>query len=409
MSLPPARGARAPARWALGALAPLLALSTLGGCGDALGPALFADTGLPRVRVLLGRPRALGRVAVSGQGWEVRAEAGAAFEARDVKPLLASFSVGSRGIRFWGRDTGAERLRLRAPVAFDLDGRTYEGDLIVRLAEGRLEFVNELDLETYVAGVLANEVGPLGVPSMFRAQAVAARTYAWTRISARDARDQAWHVYDDARSQVYAGRTMPSGTDLRYEDMRRAARQTEGVVLTFQGRPFVAYYASTCGGHTTDAGTSRLDPGTARDVLQGVPCDHCRTSRYFEWTEEVAEEALIEALKRDGRPVAPPLREVRVSARGRGGWAAEVEVVAGPNATVKKVPGPAFRTAAGLRSHNIDAISRAGPGRWRVRGRGWGHGVGMCQWGALEMARKGARETDILAYYYPGSALHKLY
>ncbi len=381
----------------------------LSSCGDAMGPALYADTDIPKIRVQLGRARASGRVEVGAQSWEVRSEGETAWEARDIKPLRATFTIAANGIRFWGRDTGSDLLRLRSPQTFQLDGRTYEGDLIVRRSGEKLEFINELDLETYVAGVIANEVGPLGVASMFRAQAVAARTYAWMRITLPDARTKPFHVFDDARSQVYSGRTVPEEYGLTYAEMRRAARQTEGVVLTFQGRPFTAYYASTCGGHTTDAATSRLDPGAARDVLQGVACGHCGTSRYFQWTEVLTEEALLEGLRADGRPVTPPIAEVRVLSRGRGGWVGEVEILSGQNRVSKKVPGPTFRSIAGLRSHNIESITRSAPGRWVVRGRGLGHGVGMCQWGALEMARKGASETDILGFYYPGSALHKLY
>jgi stage II sporulation protein D len=284
----------------------------------------------------------------------------------------------------------------------------YEGELVVRRGPSGLEFVNEVDLETYVAGVIANEVGPHGVPATFRAQAVTARTYAWRRLTDREAASKTFHLHDDARSQVYKGRTVPATYGYGWREMLAAAQETRGVVLGWQGRPFPAYYASTCGGHTTDAGTSRLDPGHAGDLLQGVPCAHCRTSKYYGWIEEVDERDLVEGLRRDGRPVVPPIHEVRVTKRGRGGWAAEVTVVYGPERKERTVPGPSFRTAARLRSHNLEAIERTREG-FRVRGRGWGHGVGMCQWGAIEMGRKGATETEILRYYYPGVSFLKLY
>ena len=83
-------------------------------------------------------------------------------------------------------------------------------------------------------------------------------------------------------------------------------------------------------------------------------------------------------------------------------------MVYGPKKAVRTVPGHVFRSALGLRSHNLASIRRV-RGGWSIRGKGWGHGVGMCQWGAIEMGRKGATETEILRYYYPGIDFTKVY
>jgi stage II sporulation protein D len=178
--------------------------------------------------------------------------------------------------------------------------------------------------------------------------------------------------------------------------------------VTWRGRPVPTYYASTCGGHTTDAATSALDPGHAAEVLRGVPCQHCGTSRYFTWTATVRDADLVAGLARARLPVTPPLHGVDVTRRGRGDWAAEVAVLAGPQRAPRAVPGTVFRTAAGLRSHNLRDVRRV-RGGFEIAGRGWGHGVGLCQWGAIEMGRKGATETEILRYYYPGVAFTKVY
>ena len=80
----------------------------------------------------------------------------------------------------------------------------------------------------------------------------------------------------------------------------------------------------------------------------------------------------------------------------------------GPRRTVRVVPGYVFRNAVKLRSHNLVDIQKKST-NFTFRGKGWGHGVGMCQWGAIEMGKKGATETEILRHYYPGIEFNKVY
>ena len=91
-------------------------------------------------------------------------------------------------------------------------------------------------------------------------------------VTASDAAKKFFHLYDSTHSQVYRGHSIPDYTGVSYPQMVAAAKSTSGVIMTYNGRPFSAYYASTCGGHTTDAATSRLDPGEGAGALQGVRC-----------------------------------------------------------------------------------------------------------------------------------------
>ena len=135
---------------------------------------------------------------------------------------------------------------------------------------------------------------------------------------------------------------------------------------------------------------------------------HCKTSPKFSWTKAVNDNDLLAGMKADGRPLSKPIHSIQVSKRGRGDWAAELRIVYGPSKRTKLVPGTTFRTVARLLSHNIRSIQR-GKGSWTIRGRGWGHGVGMCQWGAMEMGKKGMTDTEILSFYYPGVAFRRMY
>jgi stage II sporulation protein D len=391
-----------------GAVAAGLSLPFFGllGCGRRGGGILLAAQGQPLVRVLLGAPRAAATLRISGP-WEAVGSAAQSF--RDAGPALdTQVAAGGSGIVFRGRASGTASMRLRPAAQFALDGVPYRGDLIVMQDGPKLLFVNELDLETYVAGVIVNEVGPGAVAATYRAQAVCARTYAFTKASDRKAAEASYHLFDDQKDQVYRGLFVPPGSTVTAADMERATLDTRGVILTWRSQPFPTYYSSTCGGYTTDARNAGLDPGPATEPLYGVPCRYCGSSKYFSWTENVAAQTILAALK--ARGVAAPLRGVEVTKVARSGHASEVTVTHGPGGATKVVPGRDFRSAAGLRSTKIVAIRTDPAGTvWQFTGSGWGHGAGMCQVGAIEMGRRGLSESDVLRYYYPGADFTRLY
>jgi stage II sporulation protein D len=377
----------------------VLAAAGLPGCGSGERPALAA-TEPPPIRVLLRRER--GDLEIRGQSWQIRSEDGRPYSRRASFDLVTRVGAGPRGLTLGAEETGTTRLRVVPERSFSLDGRAYPGTLLLDVHEGAVRFVNETDMETYVAGVIPNEMAPGAPPAAYRAQAVAARTYAWMRV----ATDAPFHVYDSQASQVYTG--LSPQYDVPYADMVKRTAETRGVILNWRNQPFPAYYASTCGGHTTDAATSALDPGGASEPLRGVRCDFCTTSPKFRWDLAVTDADVVEGLKRRRLPIVEPVHAIEVTDRGGGGWVRQVSVTYGPDRKIRTVPGTEFRTALRLLSHRIQQVERE-RGAWRVHGLGWGHGVGMCQWGAMEMGRRGFSESEILRWYYPGATFAKVY
>lgn len=388
------------ARWAFPVLAALLSA-----CGGDRIP--LSSMAPPLIRVLLGAPREAATIGVA-DAWEVVSVEGGAYANRGTN-LLATVAAGPRGIQFAGAATGASVLRLRPTGAFtvEMNGArlAYRGDLLLRLSGARLQLVNELDLERYVSGVIGNEIGFDQAPAALKTQAVAARTYAYSRY--RAAPDAPYHVTDDTASQVYKGVSIPSWAGVTLPQLEVWTAESRGVVLTWGGKPFPTYYSSTCGGHTTDAPTADLDPMGAAPVFLGVPCAYCGPSKYFKWDETVPIQRLLDALKPRG--VVAPITKLEWTKFGRGGWVAEVTVTYGPKGAKKVVPGSQFRTAAGLRSMHLQSVEVATDGSLVFHGGGWGHGVGMCQVGVQEMARKGFAPDQILRYYYPGAEFTRLY
>ncbi len=389
----------------------LFALALLGACGDGYPPALLASTEPPTIRVLLARTGATPKIAVRDGAW--RLEVGE-HRREGTNAIEFALSAHAGELTIEGRPAGGATMRLTVDRSFEVDGRRYAGLLRARVNDkGRVEAVVELDLETYVAGVIGHEVGPGARPATYRAQALCARTYAYDKLKDAGAANRPWHVTDDTRSQVFGGLDVPADYGITFGQMLQATAANRGVILTARGRPIRAYYSSTCGGHTTDAACSHLDPGASPEVLRGVECPWCApsdayNSRYHRWTETVPAARIIEGLKSWGG-VSEPLHAIRVAEVGRGGWAAEIEIVYGPQKRSKRLPGIHFRSVAGLRSHRIDAIRRSADGSFQFTGGGWGHGVGLCQVGAIQMGLKGATESDIVRFYYPGATLARVY
>ncbi len=302
-----------------------------------------------------------------------------------------------------------------------VNGRAYRGVVeIVRGAEG-LTLVNRLLLETYLAGVVSAEMGRR-TPAEFealKAQAVVSRTYAVRNRGRR--RALGFDLHAGVADQVYigAGSETPEGVE--------AVRATRGMALTYQGAPIDAFYYSTCGGRTAEgveafAAASRPYLRSFADVDE-VGQDYCRISPRYRWREEWTGDALRTTLSRT-LPVATKVRadqvsEVRdvwVATRSPSGRVARLGITL--RADQVMITGQAvrqvLRPASGdlLRSSAF-TLTPTGAGRTVSRlvaeGRGAGHGVGMCQWGAVGRSRAGHHFERILAAYYPGAAVQRIY
>jgi stage II sporulation protein D len=312
---------------------------------------------------------------------------------------LTGIAAGARGLRLGEQNFPANSLRLRPRVGepFRLNGNPYAGDLLCFRAGDAVTLVNELDVESYVAGVLGAEMPLTFVDEALKAQAVAARTY--VLYEAKTAGTSSYDVVATEASQVYKGLSVASGR------ARRLVRATEGVIATVDGRVFPTYFHSTCGGHTTDV--SAAWSGAGLRPLSGVPCGFCTASPQYQWVVEVAAEEVARSLAERGL-FSGAVTNVTVTRRGTGGYATEVEVT-GPGKRTR-MGAYAFRLAVGahrVKSTNFEVTPTAGG--FLFQGRGFGHGVGLCQWGAEGMAQAGWNYREILAHYYAGARLVRIY
>ena len=302
-----------------------------------------------------------------------------------VRAIPAGAHVDIDGVR-------APAFRLTSQRPLRINGREYQPPLeLVRNGDG-LVVVNELPLEEYLPGVLRAEAGDKVPREALRAQAIVARTYAahQRNISA----GKPYHILASTAHQQYAGRVPATSP------VWDAVRETSGQVLLWEGEVFPAFYHTESGGFTEDPRTvfaARNMPG-----LKPVVCPFSAGSPHYLWNLDLRLADIGEALRRGGVDVGHVLR-VAVAERTPSLRAATV-AVSGTRGTTQ-VRGNDFRRMLGYDVFKSTLFAVAIDGDVaRFSGRGYGHGVGLCQWGAKGMAERGYTARQIVEFYYPGTA-----
>ena len=283
----------------------------------------------------------------------------------------------------WRGGTGASRL----------GGHRVPGVLSVFPQGGKLALVAEVPLEIYVAGVLMGEVPRAWEAEALRAQAVVSRSYGLHQRAAR-ARGP-YHVEANTRDQVFE-LSEPA------ETLRRAVEATRCEVLTWRGRPILAAYHSASGGRTA---SSQEVWGTGRAYLRSTEVKGEEVSPDTYWRTRVSRTTIGDALAAIGRDVGD-IWSAQVIGRSESGRVLEIRIVGNLGDT--RLSGSKFRMALGesvLKSTLFELSAE--DGAFVFVGSGRGHGVGMSQWGAQAMARRGVSYREILERFYPGTKLRE--
>jgi stage II sporulation protein D len=323
-------------------------------------------------------------------------------------------------------------VSIESPSGFlTVRGKSYREKIAVHPVQTRrgweCEVVNHVDLESYLDGLVNGEFSAAWSQEAIDAQVVAARTYAYYQIKIAAAKKGGTHfdLDSDVKDQVYGG----SGRE-DYRS-RRSAIRTRGLVLKpskGDAWPIKAYYHSTCGG-TTEL-PEVVWGSSAKGFKKRVACMHCRNSPTFIWDVPLRSREIADIIGKGAQNLSATERdltrnwplswerelrtsrllELRVTEQNASGRAEKV-VSRWANAEGKEyrleMPGTLFRLWIGpsrLKS-TVFQVLAAGSDQWVLRGRGFGHGVGLCQWGAKTMGEAGKKSKDILKYYYPDAVL----
>jgi stage II sporulation protein D len=265
-------------------------------------------------------------------------------------------------------------------------GSHYNGIIEVWKGDKGLFLINELPLEEYVSNVVSAEVGNNWDVEALKAQAVIVRTYALHKIKYKT-----HHANYDLTSsilhQIYKGSN-------RDPQIANAVSSTQGEILKYDGEVIESLYHSTCGGRTEipEEVFSRSYP-----YLKSVE-SNCELSPYWIWERKISLREIEKALDITG------IKDIRISSYTKTGRVKTLAILHAN--TVLSIKAAELRKTLGwkrLPSTKFDIAYMNG--NVIFEGKGYGHGVGLCQWSALQMSRNGMNYKDILAFFYPGTSI----
>ena len=299
-------------------------------------------------------------------------------------------------------------LTSSSPIEIKPDGskaRAYRGTIEISVRDGHLALIDRIALEDYLRGVLPSEIPSSFSREALRAQAIAARTYAIT--STRKHGVEGFDLCDGPHCQVYLGVTGERpATDA-------AVRDTAGLVLTYQGKLIQAVYCDSCGGRTAGNETAWQGSDSLPYLRPVADADEhgalCDQSPRNVWTRQIPQSKLAAALVKF--KVAAPItaiEPVSTDANGR----PQAYAICGSQGEVTIRGGvlrDAVNRALGATTlPSADFTAAPNGDSFVFAGRGSGHGVGLCQWGANAMAKAGRTATEILAHYYTGATVEPI-
>lgn len=332
-----------------------------------------------------------GRFVLSGLASGSPLDQGRRLKPIAVRAVPQGLALGARTLPLRGvRVEAAEGATVR------LNGSQFHGLLEIHRQDGqKLLVINHLSLEAYLRGVLSKEAPDYWPPEALKAIAIAARTYAiYQRYSKAE---QDFDVTGDVMSQDYGGKSTEKAAT------SQAVKETAGWILLYHNALFPSFYHSTCGGMTENGRVM----GTGYDIEPlrgGVRCSFCTASPFSAWRQRLTRADVNWALKKSRHGTVGAVRDLQVARRSSSGRAEQIAVVG--EARTLLLSAYEFRKLFGFDRIRSPLFSVLREGEdFVVDGHGWGHGVGLCQWGAAELARRGVSAPEILAYYYPGAEL----
>jgi stage II sporulation protein D len=276
--------------------------------------------------------------------------------------------------------------------------RAYDDNLDIQVSEGALTLLNRVGLDKYVAGVVKSEVGPAAHKEFYKVQSIICRTYAMSNFRRHEL--ESFQLCDQVHCQVYGGKCteVDPSSGLRYPrigDIVNAAAATSNIVIVDHDLELIeAAFHANCGGHTVnseDAWTQH------KSYLRGVRDTFCIAGRNYSWEKTVGKAKWLNYLdSKYSYPVGDI--EERVAALG----------FSQPDRLVyycgrEEIPLKRIRKDWMLSSGFFSITDRGE--QLVLKGRGYGHGVGLCQQGAMEMAKVGIAYKEMLLRYYTNISL----
>ncbi len=291
-------------------------------------------------------------------------------------------------------------IKLSSAEKISINKKLYEGEIeIISGTKQGFSIVNILSLEKYLYGVVPYEIDFSWTDEMIKVQAIIARTYAISNLNRHI--KEGYNFCSTVHCQVYGG-VHPT----QHPRIKQIIDSTQGLVVVDENNRLVqTYYHATCGGWVEDvsdiwSGVNKLK------YLSAKKCDYCKKSPHYEWEYEIDKEKFKEILFRHGLSVGK-IVDIDVYTKTATGRVKEIKIVG--NKKTVEISANKLRELVGynrLKSTMFTEIKIL-PKKILLKGRGWGHGVGLCQWGANYMSLSGKKFNEIIEFYYPKTKIKK--
>ncbi|TLD43002.1 MAG: hypothetical protein JETT_0685 [Candidatus Jettenia ecosi] len=350
----------------------------------------------PVIRVLLVKDVREARLAIDDCYQIIDSLANIIDQDQGLQKSTISINKGSISVGSKYYNTNEIRITTLREGRIEFNNTRYRGEIrILQQPNDRFSVIEEVDLESFIAGVVGSEMPKAWNEEALRAQAIIARTYAMYKRKVKQ--DKAYHL--DMLELAYRGM---SNETVR---INKIVQETKGIIMVYNWNIFPAYFHSTCGGHTENC--SHVFGDDSIPPLRGVVCNYCNNSKYSLWSKDISKSDIEKKLK-EANIYVSNIHTINALDQGLGEHCSRIEIISA-NGT-REMSANGFRLLIGpnyLYSTAFD--SRSNGKSITFSGKGLGHGVGLCQYGAQNMAKNGFGYESILKHYYPKIELVRVY
>ena len=282
---------------------------------------------------------------------------------------------------------------------FSLESTDYDGYVLVIQNKGRWYVVNILDSEDYVFSVLKTEGWPGWPLEVYKVFAIAVRTYVMYHYFESKKLKLPYHIRNTNYHQTYRGvHSCPL--------IKQAVSETRGIILTHANKPILAMFDACCGGVIPARIEGVVDFIKAPYLARPYPCTFCKSFKIFSWRNEYTLHELRDLLQEGHASILYDIHDIKVHQKDKAGLVKTIVTKTKNKQTVAFVSSLFSKLLKNIKSlfYSIEKQDD----KIIVKGKGYGHHLGLCQWGAREMVRQGWDSYDILDFYYPGVEFHRI-
>ncbi len=275
------------------------------------------------------------------------------------------------------------------------EGKDYQGSLLLMRDNQRVCAINKVDIEDYITSVIRTESWPGWPLEVNKVLAVACRSYVASKVLESRKAKKPYHIKNTNIHQTYSG---VHG----FTELKRAVQETKSLILAYDRKPICAMFDACCGG-LPPARMANLDWRNF-PYLKRKTCTFCKSCKLYSWQVEYQLET-FKALLAQHDIFVGAIKDVRVTKKDAAGIVQEVTLKGSKGVQIfsgKKM----YALFKKIKSFSFSVVKRGN--KIMLKGKGYGHHLGLCQWGTREMVKKGWRYRDILNYYYPGTTFMKL-